>query len=163
MSPRPSYLATDALLSADTIYRYWLSRRLAPGGRTIAFIGLNPSTADGTVDDPTVRREVGFARAWGFDWYLKGNIYAYRATNPKDLPRALVDIHGPDNLVHLQWIVEKAEIVVAAWGAVTLDCLGNTTAGWIRSLAHSRCLGRNQDGSPRHPLYLSKDTPLTVF
>ena len=61
------YLDASADISDDGMYRYWLSRRLSMGERTVLFVGLNPSTADATKDDPTIRRCVGFARAWGFD------------------------------------------------------------------------------------------------
>jgi hypothetical protein len=53
--------------------------------RTVAFIGLNPSTADETTDDPTVRRCVGFAKRWGYDRMVMLNAFAYRATDPKAL------------------------------------------------------------------------------
>lgn len=158
------YLYADADISDDGLYRYRLSRRLGMGERTVLFVGVNPSKADGKEDDPTVRREVGFARAWGFDWYLKGNIYAYRATKTKDLRAAAqqdVDlIYGPRNQDELKWMVHKAELVVAAWGAEPLDCYGSTLAGWILSLEHTRCLGQNQDGTPKHPLYLPATTTL---
>lgn len=161
---RTKYLDMGADVSDDGLYRYWLSRRLSMGERTVLFVGVNPSTADATQDDPTIRREVAFARAWGFDWYLKGNIYAYRATKTKDLRAAAQQspeiIYGPRNQDELKWMVGKADLIVAAWGAEPLDCYGSTLAGWILSLLHTRCLGRNQDGSPKHPLYLPKNTTL---
>lgn len=160
------YLDADANISEDGLYRYWLSRRLSMGERTVLFVGVNPSTADAHHDDPTVRREVSFASAWGFDRYLKGNIYAYRATNTKELRAAAKEhanvISGPRNRAELLWMIHMAELVVAAWGAEPLDCYGSTLAGWILSLPHTRCLGRNKNGSPKHPLYLPATTPLVV-
>jgi hypothetical protein len=158
------YLDAAADISEDGVYRYSLSRRLSMGERFVLFVGLNPSTADGSQDDPTIRRCVGFARAWGFDWLLMGNIYAYRATKPKVMwaaaKQGAEEIYGPLNQDTLKWMVHKADLIVAAWGRARLDCYGASLAGWILSLEHTRCLGRNQDGSPKHPLFVHGTTPL---
>jgi hypothetical protein len=154
--PTRKYLDSSALISDDGAYRYWLSRRLTAGWRTVLFIGLNPSTADATKDDPTIRRCVGYARLWGFDWLLMGNIYGYRSTDPKAL-RTQEDPVGPDNQEALKWMAQKAELVIAAWGANPLNCYANTLAGWILSMPHCRVLGQNKNGSPKHPLYLRAD------
>lgn len=156
---KPKYLDTGAELSEDGLYRYWLSRRLSMGERTVLFVGLNPSTADATQDDPTIRRCAGFARQWGFDWLLMGNVCAYRATNPKAL-LTVDDPVGPMNQEALKWMTHRAELVVAAWGKNRLNCYAHTLAGWILSLPHTRCLGRNGDGTPKHPLYLPTVTAL---
>jgi hypothetical protein len=150
---RRLYLDMGALVSEDRVYRYRLSRRLSTGERTILFVGLNPSTADGEQDDPTIRREVDFAGCWGFNCYLKGNIYAYRSTKPKAL-YTVDDPVGPGNQEALKGMAERAEVIVAAWGSNRLTCDAHTLAGWLLSLPHTRCLGRNGDGSPKHPLYV---------
>ena len=156
------YLDASADISDDGLYRYALYRRLSMGERTVLFVGLNPSTADATKDDPTIRRCVGFARAWGFDWLLMGNLYAYRSTDPKVLP-TVADPVGPFNHDRLKWMTHRAELVVAAWGKGQTACLnfnGDDVARWILSLPQTRCLGRNQDGTPKHPLYLPAATAL---
>ena len=153
------YLEASADISEDGLYRYWLSRRLSMGERMVLFVGLNPSTADAQQDDPTIRRCVGFARDWGFDWLLMGNLCAYRSTNPKVL-LTIDDPVGPLNQDALKWMMQKAELVVAAWGKHRVNCYAHTLVGWILSLPHTRCLGQNGDGSPRHPLYLPKTTAL---
>ena len=79
-------MAAFADISPDGLYRYSLSRRLTAGNRTVLFVGLNPSTADATADDPTIRRCAGFARSWSFDWLLMGNLYALRSTDPLEPP-----------------------------------------------------------------------------
>jgi hypothetical protein len=140
-------------------YRYWLTRRLAMGERVVLFVGLNPSTADAAEDDPTIRRCVGFARRWGFDWLYMGNLYAYRSTDPKAL-YTVADPVGPDNQEALKWMAQRAELIVAAWGKNRLNCYAHTLAGWLLSLPQTQCLGWNKDGSPKHPLYLAADTPL---
>jgi hypothetical protein len=155
-----SYLESSAKISPDGRYRYWLSRRLGKGERTVLFVGLNPSTADAQKDDPTIRRCVGFARKWSFDWLLMGNLYAYRSTDPKVLPKLQVDPIGSMNQETLKWMTHKSELVVAAWGNNHLDGNANTLADWILSLSHTRCLGINKNGSPKHPLYVPRATAL---
>jgi hypothetical protein len=156
------YLDMDAKISDDGVYRYWLSRRIGMGERTVAFIGLNPSTADALKDDPTIRRCVWFARTWGFDWLLMANLHALRATNPKLLVTA-EDPIGPDNAEYLKWVVKRSEIVVAAWGAHRLHCTAHAFVGWLRSLPYVHCLGTTQGGHPRHPLYISRASSLKPF
>lgn len=153
------YLDMGADISNCGLYRYWLSRRLSMGERTVLFVGLNPSTADARQDDPTIRREVDFARRWGFDWYFKGNLYAYRSTDPKAL-YTVDDPVGPSNQEALTWMAQRADLVVAAWGANHLTPYARTLADRLLALPRTRCLGRNRDGSPKHPLYLPKSAEL---
>jgi len=153
------YLEGSAEISDDGLYRYWLSRRLSMGERTVLFVGLNPSTADASQDDPTIRRCAGFARAWGFDWLFMGNVCAYRSTNPKAL-LTVDDPVGPGNQDALKWMVARADLVVAAWGRNRLNCYAHTLAGWILSCPQTRALGFNSDGTPKHPLYLPKSATL---
>lgn len=85
-----------AHLSACGAYRYALRRTWDPARPAALFVGLNPSTADAERDDPTTRRCVRFARDWGFGGLLVGNLFAYRATRPRDL-RAAAEPVGPEN------------------------------------------------------------------
>lgn len=109
------YVDSGALISADQLYRYWLWRHWGAGSRRVLFIMLNPSTADGLVDDPTIRRCVAFARLWGFDGCEIVNAYAYRATNPAAL-RAVADPVGPANELIVKFRIERAGLIIAAWG-----------------------------------------------
>jgi hypothetical protein len=155
------YLESLAEISPCGQYRYWLTRRWASGGRTVLFVGLNPSTADAVTDDPTIRKCVGFATRWGYSALLMGNLFAYRATNPKLLSTA-DDPVGPENRENLVWLIEASHMIVAAWGQHRLPCYAHTLAGWILGLPQTRCLGQNQDGSPKHPLYLPYETTAIV-
>ena len=151
-------------------YRYCLTRTCAdPTGcrtaRTVNFICLNPSTADATTDDPTVRRLRGFTTAWGYDGFWLTNLFAYRATDPMDLCTAEGDIVGPLNDTWLVAVATRAEVVVAAWGAV--DGLFRDSVRFAqRRAAHVQSLlpmpihtmGITKNGFPRHPLYLRGDT-----
>ena len=91
------YHKSSAVLSADGRYRYELVRHLSNDPATVLFIGLNPSTATDVVDDPTVRREVDFARRWGFGRYVKANLYALRSTHPSELKRAADPVGPPEH------------------------------------------------------------------
>lgn len=155
-----AYLEMSADISDDGLYRYWLSRRLSMGERTILFVGLNPSTADAKNDDPTIRKCAGFARLWGFDWLFMGNLNAWRSTDPKRLPTDPLSAVGDRNQEALKWLCQKSELVVAAWGQNKLNDYAWTLSRTILALPHVRCLGRNQDETPKHPLYLPYATPL---
>ncbi len=160
---RSAYLDMGAEISACGQYRYWLSRRLSMGERTVLFVGLNPSTADAAQDDPTIRRCAGFARAWGFDWLFMGNLNAFRSTDPKRLPSDPLAAVGPANQEALTWMMQRAELVVAAWGANRLNAYARQLATRVLSAPQTRCLGLTADGSPKHPLYLPKNAQLIQF
>jgi hypothetical protein len=123
---------------------------------------LNPSTADAVRDDPTIRRVIAFTRAWGFGWLVVVNLFALRATDPRALTGP-GDPIGPLCDPGLRHWLEVGSVRVAAWGALraplrprALAVLGMTEQPWS-------CLGVTRDGSPRHPLYVSGDTPLRAF
>lgn len=156
------------MISGDGQYRYWLRRCWAhDGAMPMTFIMLNPSTADADIDDPTIRRCIGFARREGYESLEVVNLFAFRATKP-DALRAVVDPVGPDNDNHLRAQFETAGTegthVVAGWGdAVPRRLVGRITD--VMSLATEAgvplwCLGRAQSGAPRHPLYMKSDAPL---
>jgi hypothetical protein len=145
----------SAVISDCGLYRYRLDRRWAPGP-TVAWIMLNPSTADADTDDPTLRRILAFSRGWGFGALRVVNLYAYRATEPADLWRA-ADPVGPDNDRHIAAAVSCVE-VVAAWGA---NARPDRIAAVLALIARAPGAGRvhalavTKSGQPRHPLYLA--------
>jgi hypothetical protein len=151
-----------AIFSPDRRHRYVLRRDVAPldGKGTVAFIGLNPSTADETQDDPTIRRCISFARRWGFAELVMLNLYAWRATDPSELLAPGTDPFGSENLGFLQDESLAADLVVVAWGTHgALDGPGITN--FLPKPLH--CLGRTKDGHPRHPLYVSGETELEIY
>lgn len=144
-----------AVFSPDGIYRYALWRVWDPALPRLNVIGLNASTADQRVDDPTVRRCIGFARAWGFGGLVMTNVCAYRSTDPRML-LTVVDPIGPDNDDHLKTQAAAAGLVLAAWSAHPLAiALGPGVAAMLAPVP-LRCLGRTRGGAPRHPLYVPK-------
>jgi len=133
-----------------TLWRKWEGSRTSSG--YAMFVGLNPSTADETVDDPTVRRCIAFAKAWGYDGLCMTNIFAYRATNPAEM-LVQADPVGDENDATLRTMAEGAGLVVAAWG----NHGGHRGRGEIvrRMLPNLHYLQLTKIGQPGHPLYLS--------
>jgi hypothetical protein len=152
-SPTSASLASGAIF--DGPYRYLLWRRWDDAA-TLLFVMLNPSMADARRDDPTIRRCLGFARAWGFGGVEVVNLFAWRATAPRDLLRARDPI-GPDNDRVIAAAAGRAQAVIAAWGnhgehrdrdRQVAELLASAAA------AAPRCLGATGRGAPRHPLYV---------
>lgn len=159
--------SSAADISDDQAYRWSLWRTWPAGESTVLFVCCNPSTADGTEDDPTVRRCVAYAQAWGYRAVAIGNLYAFRTSKPRDL-RAVPEPVGPLNDQALAAMVLDATIVVCAWGAdpgiagytervAEVTALLNTYARGLQ------CLGRTKDGWPRHPLYMPANAQLEVY
>lgn len=121
---------------------------------------LNPSTADGCTDDPTIRRCVQFSRRWGFGGLAVANLFGLRSPDPIAL-RAAEDPVGPDNDTVLGALVAEAALVVAAWGA---HPVAGIRAAVIRPvLGATHCLGVTRGGHPRHPLYVPAATEPEPF
>lgn len=98
----PDGVIGNAVFSPCERYRWRLDRELPGAGEgAILWVGMNPSTADGEVDDPTCRRELGFSSDWGFRRYLKANVLGWRASMPRDLPKDPGIARGDDNLAHI--------------------------------------------------------------
>lgn len=167
MTFREDGMQCSAVLSDDRVYRYLLIRQWDYFNKTrglVAFVGLNPSTADETEDDPTVRRCIGYARDWGFGGLAMLNIFAFRATDPR-----IMEAHhqpvGPENDAWLErWTAgSAADLVVACWG--THGALHDRGLA-VRSLLHDlplRVFGVTKDGHPKHPLYLRKTQELVPW
>jgi hypothetical protein len=123
-------------------------------------IGLNPSTADETEDDPTIRRCVQFARLWGYGGLCMANLFAFRAAKPAEL-FAASDPIGPGNDEWLMKLAASAGVVVAAWGngGTHLERANAVT----RLIPNLYCLRMNRSGQPAHPLYLPADLRPTLL
>jgi hypothetical protein len=141
-----------ALLSPSGLYRYRLGRRWS-AENAVLWIMLNPSTADAAIDDATIRRCVAYARDWGYGAILVGNVFPYRATNPKELlGNPLGDIEGSDNWGHIREMSLEASLVVCAWGS---NVLCRHARERVAKAVHDRpirCLGLSPSGAPFHPL-----------
>lgn len=164
--------ATDMQRSASFSpcrrYRYRLSRRWRKAGKGdqfVTWIMLNPSTADETKEDPTIRRCIGFSRAWNFSALEIVNLFAFRSTDPRGLVHALangIDPIGPENNAAIVEACRGAGLVMAAWGAHSLamrrahDLLH---LSGFEDVGHNMmALGFTLTGQPKHPLYVRSDT-----
>ena len=143
------------VLSHCRQYRYCLWRTWdTQEQKYAAFIGLNPSTADETVDDPTLRRCVDYGKQWAYGALCMLNLFAYRTPNPKEL-KAHSDPVGAENDRWLVQVAADASIIIAAWGAHGNHLDRDRT---VMSLLRGRlsCLAKTKAGHPKHPLYLRK-------
>lgn len=148
-------LRSGALYSDCECYRYGLWRRWG-AGREVLYVMLNPSTATELANDPTIERCQRRAVQLGFGAMKIANLFAYRATHPKDLLRA-ADPVGPDNdAVLFDWAAQ-AGMTLAAWGVHGAH--QGRGPSLARALPGAVChLGLTRDGHPRHPLYVSYAT-----
>lgn len=154
------YRLSSAELSDCGRYRYRLTRQWARWPRpSVLWIMLNPSTATADVDDPTIRKCIGFSKRWGAGSLEVVNLFAFRATHPRELKRAELPVGEANNA----WIARAFEGShlhrVVAWGAGGGQ-LARVRAGAIAGLLRGelRCLGETNDGDPRHPLMLPYTT-----
>lgn len=158
----------DVVMSADGRYRQLMRRWLGEAfpDRYILFIGMNPSTADASVDDPTCAREWTFARREGFSAMVKCNVGDYRATHPKMLVEPGIVAVSPANIPTIRQAARGAGLVVLCHGKLNraLASAGREIVETLRADGLDLwCFGVNADGSPKHPLYLRADTPLIAF
>ena len=150
-------------------YRYRLWRRWGLQDKTCCFIMLNPSTADGTKDDATIRRCVSFAKREVCSMLTVVNLFAWRCTDPKAMFRDKltmdVDIIGPENDNWIRLEVNRADIVVAAWGAQKgIDDRVHQVKDLLQpGCSQLWCLGKTKHGYPRHPVRLAGATPLELL
>jgi len=164
----------SAVISPCGTYRLELARDveldplmvglLGPGCTTL-LIGVNPSTADAVQNDATIRKDIGFAQRLGWARILKGNKFAYRATDVRELAMA-ADPVGPGNDVHLERMMREAAIVVACWGPLS-KLPARLRGRWREVVAIAErvgkplhCFGTAKDGQPLHTLMLPYSTPL---
>lgn len=155
-------VTSGAQLSVDGLYRYRLWREV--GGRAmnvVVFVMLNPSTADGEKDDQTIRKCKEFARQWGFRRLEVVNLFAWRATNPKELPK-VADPIGSENDRMIEERCLAADWVICAWGSDRFAArrAQEVTRILRRLNIELRCLRKSKDGNPWHPLYVPYGMPI---
>lgn len=144
-------------------YRYRLWRVWNDALPSLAFVMLNPSTADATTDDATVRKCIGFANRGRYGGIEIANLFAWRATKPRDLWNAPVEPVGPENDTHILVMLRD---VIAGHGDVVLAWGTHTDPRFSRRVDHVRAMLReynvpvlalkiNRNGTPAHPLMLA--------
>lgn len=157
LNPRQNAVRSDAAISDCGRYRYLLTRTWDDRLPSATFVMLNPSTADASQDDPTLRRTIGYARDWNLGGVTVVNLYALRATSPAELWRNS-DPVGPENDSYLLFALDLAKRagapIVAAWGA---EARADRIAAVVGMDHDLLALATTKDGQPRHPLYLRRD------
>jgi len=151
-----------AILSRNRQYRYVLWREWDTSKGTCVFIGLNPSTADETLDDPTLRRCVNFARKWGYGKYVMVNLFAYRATDPNELKIQEKPIGYKNNNI-IKELCTNADLVVAAWGNHGSLLQRDKKVLKLLKAVSLKCFKISVKGQPAHPLYQPKNATLISF
>jgi len=148
------FARAGAIYSRCERYRYSLFRTWETG-HMLVVIGLNPSTATESQLDPTIRRCIRFAKDWDFGGLFMLNIFAFRATDPRDM-KSVDDPIGPANDDCLMSIASKSPLVLAAWGSHG-QFLERSTQ--VKQLLNRplHCLGTTKAGQPSHPLYIPAD------
>lgn len=155
-----------AVISDCQNYRYRLTRELGLfGDKVFAYFGVNPSTADATIDDRTVSKWIGFTERNGGSRFIVGNVFAYRATDVKELSTAKDPI-GPDNDNHILQIISEADILVPCWGSrnkippALQFRLDEVLSMLSQSGKPVLTFGLTQSNDPKHPLMLPYTTDL---
>lgn len=155
-----------AVISDCGQYRYVLTRPSYPwhaANWPALFIMLNPSTADATVDDPTIRRCRTFAADWLCGGLTVANLYALRSTNPNVL-RNHPDPVGPENDAWLMRLLSAHGVVVCAWGANADPARAQQVVTMLQGAgAKLMCLGTTLSGAPKHPLYVRRSQQLMDY
>lgn len=159
----------NAILSDCGTYRYRLDRDVDGGDLdidpVIAFFGINPSTADASLDDQTVKKWNGFTKRWGAARYIVGNVFAYRATDVREL-KSVTDPLGPLRDQHLADIIHEADILVPCWGnsgKVPKElrwAIDDLKECLLKQNKQVLTFGFTKGGDPKHPMMLGYDTKM---
>ncbi|MEM6720362.1 MAG: DUF1643 domain-containing protein [Bacteroidota bacterium] len=139
----------EAIFSENRKHRYVLTRIWNSTLPMIMCIGLNPSLADESKDDPTIRRIIDFAQQWGFGGVFVCNLFSYVTPYPKKLKIKKDTSH---NDFYLKLYAEKSQEVLCAWGRHKVAKERAKTV--LKMMHNTTALQLNKDGSPKHPLYV---------
>jgi len=142
-----------AIVSDCKNYRYQLWRVWDTSKPLVLWVMHNPSTADESKDDPTIRRVIAFTKAWGYGGVYVGNLFPYRATDPKQLlAKPFEQIAPLENFRHLKEMKGKCKLHVLAYGNPIIK---DTTPEYFDN--DWMALKLTKAGNPCHPLYLKAD------
>lgn len=154
------FMESAALISDCGAYRYWLTRTWDVSKPRVCWVMLNPSTADASADDPTIRRCCAFADRWGAGGIVVANLFALRSPYPRDLLRHSDPI-GPENDNYIASCARMGYRLLCAWGAADKPLLRKRATAVLALLreigVQPECLGLTRKGQPVHPLYQRND------
>lgn len=140
-------------------YRYWLLRQWDPTLKTAMCIGLNPSTANAEVSDPTIKNLIQIMANNGYGGFFMVNLFALVSPHPNDL-RSCPD-PLKDNDEWLEDVSKQCQDVIFCWG--NFKQAEYRAKIMIKKYPDALCFGKNTNGSPKHPLYLKQTTTLQRF
>ncbi|NET69606.1 MAG: DUF1643 domain-containing protein [Sphaerospermopsis sp. SIO1G2] len=114
-------------------------------------------------DDPTLRKCIHFAKFWGYGSLEVVNLFAYRATNPREL-RQVDEPIGEQNNNYIKLAIQNTSKIILAWGTKgSFQKRDQEVINFISDKPTLYCLGLTKYGYPRHPLYLKKNTQPIIF
>ena len=153
-----------AVFDQTRSYRYRLTRTWDDAKPPLAWCLLNPSTADASTVDPTLRRVIDFSSRWGFGAVDVVNLFAWRSSTPSGLALA-PDPVGAGNDRHIRDAATDAGVMVIAWGnrgSEPNPASGIARCEEVRALLDTHglpllALDATLKGHPRHPLYVPGD------
>lgn len=148
------FVKSGAQFSEDRQYRYCLWRIWDVEKPFVMFVGLNPSTANEIKSDPTITRIKGIAEKNGYGGFYMMNLFGIVSADPKVLKSHANPIG--ENNGWLEEISVKCQDIVFCWGA--FKEAKERAKEVIAMFPNAYCLGKNKDGSPKHPLYLLGNT-----
>lgn len=158
-------MPNECVFSTDRLHRYTLIHRwdeLLNPDHGIAWICLNPSTADEHQLDPTLRRIRDFSATWGYSFFVMLNAFAWRATDPAHM-KASADPIGPDNDKWIKHWSDKVDRVMIGWGEHGAHLGRHEQVLALLDRRKTFCLERNASGQPKHPLYVAKKNQPLLF
>jgi hypothetical protein len=159
-----------AIISDCGTYRYLLTREFGSSPKIATFIMLNPSTADATADDQTIRKCTGFSMKWGCGGFRVVNLFAVRTRDPAEMKKHPAP-HGPENKKYFDEAIRTAKVcphrgpIVCAWGNHGLHLRQDLVVlEWldVHQVA-TMAITITDKGQPGHPLTLSYELPLIPF
>lgn len=159
------FLERDAVISECGKYRYLLRRTWDHAKPRVLFVMLNPSTADASIDDATIRSCIRLSKGLGYGSFEVVNLMAWRATKPDDIPNKPSEAMGPNNPRTIESAVSRCDVVICAWGA---HPYAERFRGGVLDIIRlyrpaAYCLGKTKSGAPKHPLYIKSGTPLETY
>lgn len=136
--------------------RYYLKREWDNSKGLLLYLMLNPSIADEKKDDPTIRRLISFTKKFNYGGFLVGNIFTEITPNPKEIDRSK-EI-SDKNFKELFKLINKVDQIIYAWGNTVEE------PQLLKELVlNPKCFGKNLNGTPKHPLYLPKNSKLIAY
>jgi|SRR6185437_13053638 len=141
-------------------YRYALWRQWDISKPWVMFIGLNPSTANATTDDPTIRRVKSISNNLGYGGFYMMNCFPFISTDPKQLKEF------GNTKINDEWlrkIANRCETIICAWGNFNIVRESGREYELIHMFPDAKALHINKNGSPKHPLYCKSDIQLVNF